>query len=71
MRPETSITTDGPIKKDDTVNSIIAKYPKTMGIFTTHSIDSCCGGEATLEEAALRDSANLEELLDDLNTLLK
>ncbi len=55
------------ITKDRIVNDVIRDHPKTIGVFTRFNIDSCCGGMATLEEAARRDGAPLEELLEELN----
>ncbi len=61
MTEETKIT------KDLVVNDCIKLYPNTIGIFTKFNIDSCCGGAASIEDAARRDGAELETLLKDLN----
>lgn len=60
----------GTITKDLTVNECIKKYPDTIGMFNKFNIDSCCGGAVSLEEAAKRDGANLEELLKVLNKII-
>ncbi|MFQ5585840.1 MAG: DUF542 domain-containing protein [Thermodesulfobacteriota bacterium] len=52
--------TNNRISKDDIVNDIIRLYPNTIGVFNEFQIDSCCGGAATVEEAALRDKADPE-----------
>jgi regulator of cell morphogenesis and NO signaling len=49
------------------VNDAIRLYPETIGVFTRFDIDSCCGGAASIEEAARRDGAPLAELLEALN----
>lgn len=49
------------------VNDCIKIYPKTIGIFTQFHIDSCCGGAVSIEAAARRDGAPLEELMAALN----
>jgi regulator of cell morphogenesis and NO signaling len=55
------------ITKDLVVNDCISLYPKTIGVFTNFSIDSCCGGAVSIEDAARRDGAPLDELLKALN----
>lgn len=55
------------ITKDLVVNDVIRDYPGTIGVFTNFGIDSCCGGAVSIEEAARRDGAALDELLDALN----
>jgi regulator of cell morphogenesis and NO signaling len=55
------------ITKDLVVNDCIQLYPKTIGVFTNFNIDSCCGGAVSIEDAARRDGAALEELLKALN----
>ncbi|HHL39172.1 MAG TPA: hypothetical protein ENJ37_01560 [Deltaproteobacteria bacterium] len=55
------------ISKDVVVNDAIKLYPKTISVFTRYNIDSCCGGAVSIEEAARRDGAPLDELLRELN----
>lgn len=55
------------VTKDTVVNDCIKLYPKTIGVFTTFKIDSCCGGAVSIEAAANRDGANLEDILKALN----
>ncbi len=54
------------IDKNKTVNDTIKEHPQTIGVFTQFNIDSCCGGAVSIEEAAERDSAPLDELLEAL-----
>lgn len=48
------------------VNEILQRHPETVGVFNTFGIDSCCGGGASLFEAAYRDGADPEVLLQEL-----
>ncbi|MBI5885620.1 MAG: DUF542 domain-containing protein [Deltaproteobacteria bacterium] len=55
------------VNRDLVVNDCIKKFPKTIGVFTKFSIDSCCGGAVPIEAAAKRDGADLDALLAALN----
>lgn len=55
------------ITKEMIVNDVIKDHPNTIGVFSRFSIDSCCGGAATIEASAARDGAPLEELMKALN----
>jgi regulator of cell morphogenesis and NO signaling len=46
-----------------TVNDVLKQYPGTVSIFNAFGIDACCGGAASLREAARRDGVDLAELL--------
>ena len=56
-----------PITKEMVVNDTIKLYPVTIGVFTDFGIDSCCGGAASIGEAAKRDNADLGALIEALN----
>lgn len=53
----------GKVNKDMVVNDCIKLFPKTIGVFTQFHIDSCCGGAVSIEDAARRDGAPLNELM--------
>jgi regulator of cell morphogenesis and NO signaling len=53
-----------------TVNEIIASHPAAVAVFNEFGIDACCGGDASLEEAARRDGASVDALLAALDTLI-
>jgi regulator of cell morphogenesis and NO signaling len=46
-----------------TVNEIIARHPKTMPVFNELGVDTCCGGGASIEEAACRDGLDADSVL--------
>jgi len=46
-----------------TVNQIVANYPETMSVFNGFGIDTCCGGGVSVEEAARRDSLDVEVVM--------
>ena len=53
------------------VNDVLRRYPSTVGVFNTFGIDACCGGAASLAEAAERDGAELGTLLDALRRVIR
>ena len=55
------------ISKEMTVNQVLKRSPKSVGVFTKFNIDACCGGNRSLEQAAKEDKAALEELMTALN----
>jgi len=55
------------ITKAMVVNDAIKLYPDTIGVFNKFHIDSCCGGAVSIEDAAKRDKADLNALLNKLN----
>lgn len=58
------------IDKGSTVNEIVAQYPDSITVFNQFGIDSCCGGAVPLAEAALRDGADVDELLAALQEVI-
>lgn len=49
------------------VNDCIRLHPNTIGVFTIFKVDSCCGGAVSIEDAATRDGARLDELMTAIN----
>lgn len=45
------------------VNDTIARFPDTLSVFDAFGIDACCGGAASVREAACRDGADPEALV--------
>jgi iron-sulfur cluster repair protein YtfE (RIC family) len=57
------MTNTDPIDADLTVNEAIRRFPATVAVFNDFGIDACCGGAASLAEAAARDGADPAALL--------
>lgn len=53
-----------------TVNEILLQHPAAVSVFNTFGIDACCGGDASLEEAARRDGADVDALVTALDTII-
>jgi iron-sulfur cluster repair protein YtfE (RIC family) len=60
--------TDRIINADWSVNTTIQRFPSTVAVFNEHGVDACCGGAATLREAALEAGVPLDQLLDALES---
>ena len=52
------------IDQELSVNEVMKRYPATMEIFNRFGIDTCCGGNASVTEAARRDAVDLDSLLE-------
>ncbi len=52
MNPETT-----------TLNEAIRLHPESVAVFREFGLDTCCGGAATIAEAATRHDVPLDELL--------
>jgi regulator of cell morphogenesis and NO signaling len=55
------------IQPSSIVNLTLKQYPQTTSVFNQFGIDSCCGGATSISEAAARDGADPQALLDALN----
>ena len=58
------------IDQTTTVNEIIKEHPTTVAVFNALGIDACCGGDASLTEAAQRDGVDIDALLAALDALI-
>lgn len=54
-----------------TVNDAVARYPRTVAVFNEFGIDACCGGAATIEEAARRDGADPDALVAAVHRVIE
>lgn len=55
------------ITKDLTVNDVILRHPDLIEVLNAFAVDTCCGGSATLAEAAEKERIELDRLLAALN----
>ena len=58
--------TKSPIDESQSVNEVMASHPETIAVFNRFGIDTCCGGGAPLRDAAHRDGADADALLEAL-----
>jgi regulator of cell morphogenesis and NO signaling len=61
---------DNVIDTTVSVDQMVARHPETMPVFNRFGLDTCCGGGAPIAEAARRDGANLDELVQALRDAL-
>lgn len=52
--------------RSTTVHGAMREVPGAEEVFRRHGIDTCCGGELPLAEAAAAHDVELERLLDEL-----
>ena len=55
------------ISKEMKINDVIKKFPKTIKVFADFKIDSCCGGEVSIEKGCARDKVDLSAIMEALN----
>lgn len=67
----TDTATNLTINRAATVNEILVQHPETVSVFNAFGIDACCGGDASLDEAARRDSVDVNALLDALDKIAR
>ena len=58
------------VDRTETVNEIIVHHPASVATFNAFGIDACCGGDASVEDAARRDGADIEALLVALDAII-
>lgn len=66
-------TTDSHPALDCTVsvNDMIALHPETAEVFNAYGIDTCCGGGATVQNAARDSNVDAARLCDDLDAAIR
>ena len=59
--------TNSAISADCTVDAALRKSPSAAVVFDQYNIDSCCGGESSIRDAALHAHVDPEVLVGALN----
>jgi Regulator of cell morphogenesis and NO signaling len=54
-----------------TINETIAQFPETITLFNAFGIDTCCGGDETIEAAARNSETELDALLGRLREFME
>lgn len=54
------------IDRTSVVNDVIRCHPASVSVFNYFGVDACCGGAATIAEAAEHDFVDTEALVDAL-----
>ena len=54
------------ISGEDTLNTIVERYPNALPVLQRFGLDTCCGGALPLRVAAQHHSLNIETLLNAL-----
>ncbi|HET7584585.1 MAG TPA: DUF542 domain-containing protein [Gemmatimonadaceae bacterium] len=57
----------GTLDPNWTVHRILTEHPATAPVFARFGIHTCCGGGATVSDAAARDGVDVQALCDALN----
>jgi len=58
------------VDRTETVNEILVHHPACVATFNAFGIDACCGGHASVEDAARRDGADVDALLVALDAMI-
>ena len=66
MMTDAVVPVEWPVQKSWTVNQVIEAYPESIAVFNHAGVDTCCGGDETLETAAADASLDGHALLDAL-----
>lgn len=53
------------------VNDMISRHPETAGVFNAYGIDTCCGGGASVQNAARDANVDATTLCTDLDAAIR
>ena len=53
-----------------TVNELITREPRTIDVFNRFGIDTCCGSQVPIPDAARRDGVDESRLLAELRRVM-
>ena len=59
------------LRSDMTVNEVIRHFPESVEVFNHFGIDSCCGGDVPLLEAAAYHRVDEDALLNALRSIIR
>jgi regulator of cell morphogenesis and NO signaling len=65
------VPVDWPANKSWSVNEVIQVYPQSIGVFNHLGIDTCCGGDETLDAASVESSLGVDSLLAALQAAVE
>ena len=54
-----------------TLNEVVRRYPAALGVFNVRGLDTCCGGDLPIVEAARRHGLDLSDLLAALEQVAR
>lgn len=63
--------TETRIGRTMSVSEAVRLFPATTAVFSSFGIDACCGGAATIADAAVRNGAEVGELLEVLHWVVE
>ena len=55
--------TEQRLNPDLTINELLLQYPTAVTVLNAYGIDTCCGGDDSIAEAAACNGIDLDELL--------
>ena len=64
------MSTITPLTTDQTVASVVERYPATLPVFARHGIGLCCGGTRTLAFVAQAHGLALAALTEELRAVI-
>jgi iron-sulfur cluster repair protein YtfE (RIC family) len=59
------------VDADETLNTIVARFPEVLPVLQRFGLDTCCGGALPLYRAAQHHSLDLDELIAALQAALE
>ena len=59
------------LPRNMTVNDVIRMHPRSVELFNRFGIDACCGGAVPIAEAAARDGADMDDLMQQLIRIVR
>ena len=54
-----------------TVNEVLVRFPETVVAFNAFGVDACCGGAASLAEAAREAEVPLDDLIAGVASVIR